>query len=57
MLRHLQGQAAGANDLYQRSLNISGDRAGPATDVAALLDDLATGLRARAAMGARQADL
>ena len=40
-LRHLQGEAAGAIDLYQRALNILETAQAPATEVARLLDDLA----------------
>jgi serine/threonine-protein kinase len=40
-LRHLQGEAAGAIDLYKRALDILETAQAPATEVARLLDDLA----------------
>ena len=39
-LRHLQGEAAGAVDLYKRALDILETAQAPATEVARLLDDL-----------------
>jgi serine/threonine-protein kinase len=40
-LRHLQGNAGGAIDLYKRALDILETTQAPATEVARLLDDLA----------------
>ncbi len=40
-LRHRQGQLAGAMDLYNRALDILESTSAPATEVSALLDDLA----------------
>ena len=41
VLRYRQGQFAAAKELFNRSLNILETTAAPATDVSALLDDLA----------------